>query len=332
VAYWLRAMVKVAVTGALSYSGRYLTKRLLDAGHSVVSLSGRKKPLALEPLSPAEVARVDARPLNFEDEKGLKHALQGCEVLWCTYWIRFALGGDSHDAAAGRCAGLFDIAKKAGVQRVVFTSHTHASEDSPYAYIAGKAKAASALRASGLPSYAIARPCGIFGDTPNESILMNNAAWVLRRSPVMLLAGDGSHRFQPIHVRDMADLLFDLGRPGTSDKGTSQELDACGPDAPTATELFTHIGRCVGSRAVVAAPGFLSTGLVTQLSKPIDWLTGDVLLDRDDLDLLCSGLTVAERPGDPAIAGRRGLLAWLEAVGPTLGREYVSSVERYYRR
>ncbi len=44
------------------------------------------------------------------------------------------------------------------------------------------------LRRAGV-SYAIARPCGIFGDTAKQSILMNNAAWVLRRSPLFLLAG-----------------------------------------------------------------------------------------------------------------------------------------------
>lgn len=49
-------------------------------------------------------------------------------------------------------------------------------------------------------SYAVARPCGIFGDSASESILMNNAAWVLKRSPLFLLAGDGMQRFQPIHV------------------------------------------------------------------------------------------------------------------------------------
>lgn len=33
----------------------------------------------------------------------------------------------------------------------------------------------------------------------------------------------------------------------------------------------------------------LSTGLVTRLTQPINWYTGDILLDKDDLDLLCSG-------------------------------------------
>jgi len=288
-----------------------------------------------------DVKRVIPKPLDFKDEVGLGAALEGCDVLICTYWIRFGIGGDTHDAAADRCARLFNIARQAGVQRVVFTSHTQATEDSPYAYIAGKAKAVAALRAAGLPSYAVARPCGVFGDTAGESILMNNAAWVLRRSPLFLLAGDGTHRFQPIHVRDFADLLHELSGlgPASADAGdggaglagpSSQERDACGPDAPTSLELFGHLARSAGSRALVAAPGFLSTGVVTSLTKPIDWLTGDVLLDGDDLDLLCSGLTVANEPDDPAIAKRRSLLQWLDEVGPTLGNEYVSSVGRYY--
>eukprot|EP00445_Apocalathium_hangoei_P009304 CAMPEP_0203889628 /NCGR_PEP_ID=MMETSP0359-20131031/33172_1 /ASSEMBLY_ACC=CAM_ASM_000338 /TAXON_ID=268821 /ORGANISM="Scrippsiella Hangoei, Strain SHTV-5" /LENGTH=326 /DNA_ID=CAMNT_0050811085 /DNA_START=56 /DNA_END=1036 /DNA_ORIENTATION=+ len=326
-------MSRVAITGGFSYTGRYLAKLLLDGGHSVVSLSRRQAPLAPAPLSPADASKVFPRPMDFSDEVQLGASLEGCDVLFCTYWIRFAMGGDSHDAAADRCARLFNVARQAGVKRVVFTSHTRATEDSPCAYLAGKAKACAALRSAGLPSYAIARPCGIFGDTPGESILMNNAAWVLRRSPLFLLAGDGSHRFQPIHVRDFSELLLELGGFGTSGAGpAAQERDACGPDAPTSVELFSHVARAVGSRSIVRAPGVLSTKMVTTMSKPIDWLTGDILLDKGDLDLLCSGLTVADDPDDPAIAQRRSLLSWLDEVGPNLGKEYISSVDRYYKK
>lgn len=288
----------------------------------------------------SDVAKVQTLPFDFTDERKLGSALEGCDVLYCTYWIRFAREGDTHLAAADRCAKLFDLARRVGVQRIVFTSHTHAREDSPYAYIAGKAQAAAALRSCGVPSYAIARPCGIFGDTAEESILMNNAAWVLRRVPLFLLAGTGQHRFQPIHVRDMAQLLYDLGRLTETDAGAgdglgsrsrpNEERDACGPDAPTSLELFKHLGRAVGARGAVLAPGFLPTRLITKLTKPIDWWTGDVLLDGDDLDLLGSGLTVAEDPDDLAIRSRRSLLSWIEQVAPTLGNEYVSSVRRYY--
>ena len=66
------------------------------------------------------------------------------------------------------------------------------------------------------------------------------------------------------------------------------------------------------------------------MTKPIDWLTGDVLLDVDDLDLLGSNITIADNPQDPRIKGRRSLFDWIKEVGPELGESYISSVERYY--
>ena len=82
---------------------------------------------------------------------------------------------------------------------------------------------------------------------------------------------------------------------GTSLETSGEELDACGPDAPTALELFTKLRDASGGVARIAAAGpLLSTATITALTKPIDWVTGDTLLDADDLDLLCSGLTVAD--------------------------------------
>ena len=60
---------------------------------------------------------------------------------------------------------LIDCAKAAGVKKVVFSSHTQTSLDSPLGYIRGKAQVEHYLRHSGL-SYAIVKPCTIFGDTP----------------------------------------------------------------------------------------------------------------------------------------------------------------------
>eukprot|EP00438_Fugacium_kawagutii_P036844 Skav204454 [mRNA] locus=scaffold1298:357082:360577:+ [translate_table: standard] len=133
---------KVAITG------RYLAKLLLDAGHTVVNLSSRAAPLASS-LSPRELQGVQSHPLDFSNEKLLGKALEGCSVLWCTYWIRFERGNDSFAAAAQRCEKLFRLARQAGVQRIVYTSHTHATVDSPFPYIAGKARATVALRESG---------------------------------------------------------------------------------------------------------------------------------------------------------------------------------------
>ncbi len=323
--------MKCAITGALSYSGRYLAASLLSKGHDVVNLSRRGVPIAPEPLSAPQARALGTHRvrLDFNDVDAMARSLEGCDVLFSTYWVRFADRGESpHSIAAANCARLWEAAKRAGVRKIVMASHTRTSVDSPFPYIAGKAKAEAALRDSGV-NYAIVRPCGIFGDTAAESILKDNAAWVLRRSPLFLLAGDGSHRFQPVHVRDIAALMEELG---TSLETSGEEVDACGPDAPTSLELFTKLRDASGGMARIAAAGpLLSTATITALTKPIDWVTGDTLLDADDLDLLTSGLTVADVPDDPRIRERRSLFDWIEAQGRDLGRSYVSSVERYYR-
>ncbi|GMI15585.1 hypothetical protein TrLO_g14945 [Triparma laevis f. longispina] len=297
----------------------------------MVNFSRRSTPIS-STLSATDLQRVHTTPLNFNDKTSMSKALEGVDVFYCTYWIRFEKDGDSHSAAAERVKRAFEAASEAGVKKVVFSSHTRATVDSRFSYISGKAKAVEALREVSERSnmnYAVVRPCGIFGDTPSESILMNNAAYVLRRTPLFLLAGDGTQKFQPVHVRDMAELMAEVGSGSTTTTG--EELDATGPDCPTARELFSYINDHARGVSVVT-PTFLPTSVITTLSKPIDWVTGDILLDKDDLDLLGDGLTVANDPEDPRIAKRKSLFKWIDEVGLDLGGEYVSSVERYYKK
>ena len=74
---------------------------------------------------------------------------------------------------------LIDCAKNAGVKKIIYISHTQTSLNSPHAYIRGKAQVEEYLKNSGL-QYGIVKPCGIFGDTPDESILINNICYLIR--------------------------------------------------------------------------------------------------------------------------------------------------------
>ena len=184
------------VTGASGYTGRYIARRLLDRGDAVRTLTGRP-----ERPGPFE-GRVEAHPYNFDDPGALTRSLEGVDTLFNTYWIRFARGGLTHDAAARNSHTLFRVAKAAGVRRVVHVSITNASLDSPLPYFRGKALVERALEASGV-SHAILRPAIIFG---HEDILLNNVAWLLRKFPIHPIPGSGKYRVQPIFVEDLADL------------------------------------------------------------------------------------------------------------------------------
>jgi nucleoside-diphosphate-sugar epimerase len=58
------------VTGAFGYSGRYIAKRLLDAGHRVRTITKfPKRPSIFE-------SQVEASPMDFSDYRGLVDALR----------------------------------------------------------------------------------------------------------------------------------------------------------------------------------------------------------------------------------------------------------------
>ena len=72
----------VVVAGAFSYTGKYVAKRLLDEGVSVITLTrntGRESPFA---------GIVKAYPLDFPDPDGLRRSMKGAGVLYNTYWVR----------------------------------------------------------------------------------------------------------------------------------------------------------------------------------------------------------------------------------------------------
>ena len=66
--------MKIAVTGAFSYSGKYITRRLLARGEEVITLTGH--PHRPDPFN----GQVKTFPLDF-DEAGMTKSLQGVDVL-----------------------------------------------------------------------------------------------------------------------------------------------------------------------------------------------------------------------------------------------------------
>ena len=138
------------VTGAFGYSGKYIARRLLDAGYEVRTLTN--SPNRPNPFG----GRVKAYPFNFDNIPKLVDSLRGASVLYNTYWVRFNHPNFTHSVAVENTFKLFKAAKEAGVKRIVHVSITNPSEDSPFEYFSGKAKIERALIESGL-SYAILR-------------------------------------------------------------------------------------------------------------------------------------------------------------------------------
>lgn len=298
------------VTGAFGYSGKYITRRLLNLGRSVRTLTNsynRPNPFG---------SQVQVIPFNFSDPEKLTASLRGATVLYNTYWVRFDHAGFSHSAAIENSLRLFAAAKDAGVRRIVHISITNPSETSSLPYFSGKARLERGLIESGL-SYAILRPAVLFGP---EDILINNIAWTLRHLPVFGVFGDGSYRIQPIFVDDLAKLAVEQGQ-GITDS----IIDAVGPETFTYKELVQGIGSIIGkNRPVISVP----PGLGYWAGWLIGKLMGDVLITRDEIAGLMQDLLVT----GSAPVGETRLTEWAKEHASTLGVRYASELKRRLHR
>lgn len=297
------------ITGAFSYTGKYITRRLLAMGKQVRTLTGH--PNNPNPFGDA----VTVFPFDFDKPQQLVKHLQGATTLYNTYWIRFAHGSMTFDKAVERTKMLIRAAEEAGVRRIVHVSITNPAETSRLPYFRGKAILEQTLLQSTL-SYAIIRPTVIFGD---EDILINNIAWLLRRFPVFPLFGSGQYRLQPIYVEDMADIVVTAGQ-----SNDNQVIDAVGPDIFTFEELVRLIARKLHRRVLIT---HVRPELAFSLAKLIEPVVGDVLITRDEVTGLMADLLISQHPP----TGHTRLSNWLNKHAATVGKRYASELNRHYR-
>ena len=295
-----------AVTGAFGYSGKYVTQRLLAAGHDVITLTNsvhRANPFG---------NKVQAYSFHFDDWQQMAETLRGVRVLYNTYWVRFNHKMFRHETAVNNTLALFKAAQAAGVERIVHVSITNPSLDSPLEYFRGKAQLEQALMNSGL-SYAILRPTVLFG---KEDILINNIAWMLRTFPIFGVFGDGQYKLQPIYVDDLAQLA--VGQGARRENGI---VNAIGPETFTYKEMVKLIGEIIGQkRPIVPLPPTLGYAAGWVVSRFVD----DILITREEIAGLMAGLLCVDTPP----TGHTRLTEWARRHMGSLGKQYTSELGR----
>src|SRR2546422_8095369 len=110
------------VTGAFSYTGKYIAQRLLALGQPIKTLT-RRPPVDHN-------KRLSVAPLDFADRDGLVGALRGTTTLYNTYWVRFPRGRVTFRQAVANSERLIQAAVAAGVRRIVHISVTSAEPTS----------------------------------------------------------------------------------------------------------------------------------------------------------------------------------------------------------
>lgn len=297
------------VTGAFSFTGRFIARRLLEQEKQVKTLTNHPRRAGAEDIK-AEVA-----PLQFTDREALVDSLRGADVLYNTYWVRFHHGRVRFGDAVANTRILLGAARDAGVRKVVHISVSNPAEDSPLDYYAGKARAERAVRESGL-AWAIVRPTLVFGQ---GDILINNIAWLLRRLPLFGIPGRGDYRLQPVAGEDVAEIAT-----WAAEQVGPVIVDAAGPDVIYYSEMVESIAIAVGRHPRFV---YVSPRNALRAAKIIGRMVNDVMLNEPELEGLMQELLVSrERP-----RGTQSLDNWLLANADRVGQAYASELDRHWR-
>lgn len=299
------------VTGAFSYTGKHVTRLLVSRGWQVRTLTnhpGRRDAIG---------GAIDVLRYDFDQPERMRAAFEGATTLINTYWIRFPRGRATFEGAVRNSGTLIDLARDAGVRRIVHVSIANASSQSPLAYYRGKAQVEDLVAASGL-AHTILRPTVIFGA---GDILINNIAWFVRHVPVFTVPGDGRYGLRPIYVEDMARLMADAA----GDEGAGGRIvNAVGPETFAFQELVGRIAAQVGVRARIA---HVPPRVAYAATRVTGWFLRDVVLTWDEYLGLMDNLLVVDGPA----AGATRLTQWLVDYRKQVGRYYASELERHYR-
>ena len=297
------------VTGAFSFTGRFIARRLMTQERPIKTLTNHPS------RDGAEDIKAVVAPLQFSDRDALVESLRGGDVLYNTYWVRFHHGKVRFGDAVANTRILMGAARDAGMRKVVHISVSNPSEDSTLDYYAGKARAERAVRESGLP-WAIVRPTLVFG--PGD-ILINNIAWLLRRLPVFGIPGRGDYRLQPVAGEDVASIAT-----WAAEQVDNVTVDAAGPDIIYYSEMVESIAIAVGRHPRFV---FMSPRSALRAVSLLNRFVRDIVLNEPELEGLMQELLVShERP-----RGTLRLDNWLLTHADTLGARYASELDRHWR-
>ena len=259
----------VAVAGGSGFVGGAIAAELHRRGDRVVVLSQRAPAAARGPLSDdIEVRRVDVTT-----GAGLPEALAGVDALVISLAFRNSpmekpsRGRTFMDVDAAGTERLVAAAREAGVGRLVYLSGAGAAPDATRVWFRAKARAESAVRASGLP-FTIIRPTWIFGP---RDVALNRFIGFARALPVVPMTSFGRQPMAPVFIDDVATLAADSL---TDEAAIDQVFELGGPETMSMKEVIRRAITVAGvSRPILPGPA----PLLKLMAIPLSWLPNPLL-------------------------------------------------------
>ena len=194
----------ILITGSTGYIGRHLVSRLVAQGERPRCLvRDMKRAAAALPGDKVELVRGDT--IN---PASLKEAVRGIDTIVHAAFItadhKESAGNHYEDTNVRGTANLIQVAKDAGVKRIIEISGLGTKKDKPGSYMQGRYLAEKMLKESGL-AWTIIQPSVLFG---KDAPFIKGLTDLIRSAPVVPLIGGGKTKFQPIYVEDVVTVII----------------------------------------------------------------------------------------------------------------------------
>jgi uncharacterized protein YbjT (DUF2867 family) len=301
----------VTVFGGSGFVGRYLVRRLAQAGVRVrVAVRDPEAAAFLKPMG--SVGQVAPIPSNIRNRDSVRRAVEAAEAVVNCVGILYERGRQRFDGVHLRGAALVaEAAREAGAKRLIQVSALGAAADSPARYGRSKFAGEQAARQA-FAGASVVRPSVVFGP---EDQFFNRFAALARISPALPLIGGGGTRFQPVYVGDVAEAMMRmLADPATA--GETYELG--GPRIYTLKQIFELVLAETGRRRLLLP---LPIGLARVQAMFLQFLP-EPPLTPDQVALLgVDNVVAAEAKGFDALG-----------ITPTAAEAVVGGYLRRFRR
>jgi NADH dehydrogenase len=260
--------MRIAITGATGFIGRYMVRGLAAAGHDVRALCrpGREEAVPHPPHKPCEVHVGD-----LTDAGSLAGFLSGCDLL-----LHLASAHDHVDDAAmralnvGGTEALIAEAKRSAPELHFWVVSSAVIGAPVYSYYRDTKRIQEKIvKGSGI-EWASFRPTLVYGvgDWRHTAPLLRQCA---RRSGTLWVPHRGRSRINPVHVEDVVDAVvkfFDF------DRGVDCMYELAGPAGMTYNDFIDRTIAAAGGgvRRRNVAKGLvdkliLVKGLFTDVTK-----------------------------------------------------------------
>lgn len=236
--------MRVAVTGATGFVGRYVVEHLIRRDHDVQALV--RDPSRHGWLQDRGVTVVAG---DLEDGEALRRWAAGADAVVHLVGIIEEVGRQTFERVHVEGTRLVvSAARAAGVPRLAHMSALGARPDREATpYHRTKAAAEEIVRASGL-SHVVLRPSLIAAP---ENAVLRTLLTMLRLAPVVPVIGNGLYQLQPVAADDVADAFV----TAVEDRTIEGTFDIAGPESLTYHQLLDAMEAALGvTRPRVAVP------------------------------------------------------------------------------